>query len=426
VPPLRLTISRDGALVFAGRAVRTFSLGALSLVLPLLLKERGLSATALGGVLTATLVEDALLTMAVTTLAPRWGRRRLLILSVLPMVVGGAVLALARDTTWLLVAVVFAIVSSNGQDAGPFSPLEVSILPEAVSPRRQTRAFAWLNVAGFLPAALGALAAGTWIRAATTAGWTPENAMRAVVWTYAAAGVVLAVVYAGLRDDGGRSASTAAAGLAAPRAWLGLHRSRRVVAQLAGLQAIDALAGGFIAQSLLVYWFDRRFGVPPDVLGQLFFGTQLLSAVSFLAAARLAERWGLLETMVFTHILSNLLLIGVPFMPTFPLAAAALLVRHLFSQMDVPTRQSYTSALVAPDERAPAAGITVAVRGLAQAVSPVLAGLALAKAAFGLPFFLAGGLKIAYDLALFARFRHVPLHASVDGRAALTPSSRGH
>lgn len=408
-------MTRDGALIFTGRAVRTFSLGALSLTLPLLLKSRGLSAAALGGVLTATLVEDALLTIAVTALAPLWGRRRLLILSSVPMVAGGLALALSRDTAWLLAAVVVAVVSANGQDAGPFSPLEVAILPDAVPARRQTRAFAWLNVAGFLPAALGALAAGQWIRMATASGTALEDALRSVVWVYVAGGLALAAVYSGLSRDRGGPSAVAAAG--EPRTWLGLHRSRAIVLQLAGLQALDALAGGFVGQSLLVYWFDQRFGVGPDALGRLFFGTQVLSALSFLAAARLAERVGLLHTMVFTHILSNLLLAAVAAMPTFRLAGATLLGRHLFSQMDVPTRQSYTMALVAPDERAPAAGLTTAVRGLAQSLSPVLAGIALAHAAFGLPFLLAGGLKVVYDLALFARLRHVALPIAVDGRA---------
>jgi MFS family permease len=409
-------VTRDGALIFTGRAVRTFSLGALSLALPLLLKHRGLSAATLGGVLTATLVEDALLTVAVTALAPRWGRRRLLIVSAIPMVAGGVALAMARDTTWLMAAVVLAVVSSNGQDAGPFSPLEVALLPDAVAPRRQTRAFAWLNVAGFLPAALGALAAGHWTRVAQASGVALEDALRSVVWAYAAGGGVLALVYSLLSRDAVRAPGTAPPGT--PRSWLGLHRSRRIVMQLAGLQALDALAGGFVAQSLLVYWFDQRFGAGPEVLGRLFFGTQLLSALSFLAAARLAERVGLLHTMVFTHVLSNLLLAAVAVMPTLRLAAATLLCRHLFSQMDVPTRQSYTMALVAPDERAPAAGVTTAVRGLAQSVSPVLTGIALAHAAFGLPFFLAGGLKIVYDLALFARLRRVALPIAVDGRPA--------
>jgi len=248
----------------------------------------------------------------------------------------------------------------------------------------------------------------------TASGAPIEQALRTIVWAYAVGGLVLALVYAGLSPGVERPAFAAGE----PRRWLGLHRSRAIVLQLAGLQALDALAGGLVAQSLLVYWFDQRFGVGPDVLGRLFFGTQVLSALSFLAAARLAERVGLLHTMVFTHVLSNLLLAAVAVMPTFRLAALTLLCRHLFSQMDVPTRQSYTMALVAPDERAPAAGLTTAVRGIAQSVSPVLTGIALAHAAFGLPLLLAGALKIVYDLALFARFRHVPLPIAVDGRPA--------
>ena len=176
------------------------------------------------------------------------------------------------------------------------------------------------------------------------------------------------------------------------------------------LQGLDALAGGFIMQSLLAYWFHVRFGVGPEALGALFFGTNLLSALSFLVATRVADRFGLLNTMVFTHLPSNVLLLVVPFMPSFTAAALVLLARHVLSQMDVPTRQAYTMALVAPEERPAAAGLT----GERPRPGPVLRarscpGLTMAAAATGLPFFLAGGLKIVYDLALFARFRSVPL-----------------
>jgi MFS family permease len=190
---------------------------------------------------------------------------------------------------------------------------------------------------------------------------------------------------------------------------LGLHRSRSTVLQLAGLQAVDALAGGFIIQSLLAYWFHLRFGVGPEALGALFFGTNLLSALSFLVATRVADRFGLLNTMVFTHLPSNVLLLLVPFMPSFGWAAVVLLVRHLLSQMDVPTRQAYTMALVAPEERPAAVGLTGSARALAQACAPFIAGVSMAVTATGLPFFLCGGLKIAYDLALYFRFRSVRL-----------------
>ena len=198
---------------------------------------------------------------------------------------------------------------------------------------------------------------------------------------------------------------------------LGLGRSRKPVLQLARLQALDAFAGGFIMQSLLAYWFHLRFGVGPEALGALFLGTNLLSALSFLVAARVAERVGLLNTMVFTHLPSNVLLMVVPFMPTFGAAAAVLLARHVLSQMDVPTRQAYTMALVAPEERPAASGLAVSARALAQACAPVVTGLTMALAATPAPFLLAGGLKIVYDLRLYFAFRGVPL-ATDDPQAA--------
>jgi hypothetical protein len=223
----------------------------------------------------------------------------------------------------------------------------------------------------------------------------------------------LGVLYARL------AARSRGLGIAAPAALgaLGLGRSRSAVLQLAGLQGLDALAGGFILQSLLAYWFHLRFGAGPEALGALFFGTNLLSAVSFLVAARVAERVGLLNTMVFTHLPSNLLLLGVPFMPTFASAGALLLARHLLSQMDVPTRQAYTMALVAPEERPAASGLIASVRALAQACAPAVAGLTLTVAASPAPFLLAGGLKIVYDLGLFFRFRSVPLRGDGDAPA---------
>jgi hypothetical protein len=223
---------------------------------------------------------------------------------------------------------------------------------------------------------------------------------------YAGVGVVLTLLYVRLarlervRDSDIRPASPGR---------LGLGRSRKPVLQLAGLQAVDALAGGFIMQSLLAYWFHVRFGAGPEALGALFFGTSLLSALSFLVATRVAERVGLLNTMVFTHLPSNVLLLAVPFMPSFATAGAVLLARHVLSQMDVPTRQAYTMALVTPEERPAAAGLTASARALAQACAPVVSGLTMATAATPLPFLLAGGLKIVYDLSLFFRFRSVPL-----------------
>jgi MFS family permease len=284
--------------------------------------------------------------------------------------------------------------------------MEQALLPAAVRSGSRTRVFSWYNLFGFLPGAVGALLGGVALGWALDRGADPTAAYRSMLWAYAGAGVVLTALYLRL----GAEPKPGAGDPPAPRVGaLGLHRSRGAVLQLAGLQAVDAFAGGFIMQSLLAYWFHLRFGVGPEALGALFFGTNLLSALSFLVAAPLAERFGLLNTMVFTHLPSNVLLLAVPFMPSFPAAAGVLLLRHLLSQMDVPTRQAYTMALVAPEERPAAAGITTSVRALAQALGPFVAGAAMASAATGAPLFLAGGLKIVYDLALFFRFRRVPL-----------------
>lgn len=400
-----IDLSTDGRLIFLGRALRSFAFGWLSVILALYLSERGLTAAAIGAVFTATMVEDALLTMAVSTLAARVGPARVMAATAPLIALGGVLLATAEGTSLLVAGAVLGTLSPNGQDAGPFAPMEQALLPGTVRSGAVVRVFGWYNVFSFLPTALGAAAAGGVLGAQLARGVAAVDAQRQMLWAYAGAAAVLTALYvalaARLRESGRVTAPATGA--------LGLGRSRAAVLELAGLQGLDALAGGFIMQSLLAYWFHVRFGVGPEALGALFFGTNLLSALSFLAAARIAERFGLLNTMVFTHLPSNLLLLGVPFMPTFGSAAALLLARHVLSQMDVPTRQAFTVALVAPEERAAAAGLAVSVRALAQSAAPSVAGLAMGAAAGPAPFLLAGGLKIVYDLALYFRFRSVRL-----------------
>jgi hypothetical protein len=401
------SLNHEGRLLFAARAVRSFAFGWLSVVLALFLARRGLSSVQIGFVFTATMVEDALLTMLLSSFAARVGPARIMAWTAPLLTVGGALLVIAEDPRVLILGAVLGTLSPNGQEAGPFSPMEQAILPDTVPLSARNSTFAWYNVFAFLPSALGSLAAGVWLEAARVMGLDDLAAYRRMFWAYSAAGVLLALLYARLSRSLGKGGPALRTKGAIARG--GLHRSRRVVLELSALQGLDALAGGFIIQGLLAYWFHLRFGVGAEALGPLFFGTSLLSALSFLAASRVADRVGLLNTMVFTHLPSNVLLLAVPFMPTFPLAAAVLLARHVLSQMDVPARQAYTVALVAPEERPAAAGFTSSVRALAQSVAPALSGSAMVTAATGLPFFLAGGLKIVYDLSLYARFRKVPL-----------------
>ena len=404
------SLSLEGRLLFAARATRTFAFGWLSVVLALSLASRGLSSAQIGLVFTATMVEDALLTMLLSSLATRIGPARIMAWTAPLITVGGILLAVADRPLFLIAGAVLGTLSPNGQEAGPFSPMEQSILPDTVPPSARNRAFSWYDVFGFLPAALGSLAAGAWLRSAQLLGLGDPAAYRVMSWAYAAAGIVLCLLYARLSASRGAEAAPRPEKSVTPMSS-GRHPSRRIILELSALQGLDALAGGFIMQSLLAYWFHLRFGVAPEALGALFFGTNLLSALSFLAASRVADRVGLLNTMVFTHLPSNVLLLAVPFMPSFPLAAAVLLARHVLSQMDVPTRQAYTMALVAPEERPLAAGLASSVRALAQSLAPALSGLFMATAAVGLPFFIAGGLKIVYDLGLYARFRGVPLRS---------------
>jgi MFS family permease len=406
----RFALSEEGRLIFASRALRTFAFGWLSLVLPLYLDHRSFGAAAIGAVFTATMVEDALLTMALSTIAGRVGPARVMTATAPLVALGGVLLALPHARWLLLLGAVLGTLSPNGQEAGPFLPMEQALLAGQVRSGRAVRVYGWYNVFGFLPAAAGAGAAGGALGWALRHGVGEGQAYRVMLLAYAAAGVVLTILYARLARLE-RASGAAAKPIGTGR--LGLGRSRGPVLQLAGLQAVDALAGGFIMQSLLAYWFHVRFGAGPEALGALFFGTSLLSALSFLVATRVGERVGLLNTMVFTHLPSNVLLIAVPFMPSFGAAACVLLARHVLSQMDVPTRQAYTMALVTPGERPAAAGLTASTRALAQACAPFVSGLAMATAATPLPFVIAGGLKIVYDLSLFSRFRSLPLESPV-------------
>jgi MFS family permease len=400
----RVSLSAAGRLIFVGRALRSFAFGWLSVILALYLDQRGFGAAAIGAVFTATMVEDAVLTMLLSTVAARVGPARVMAATAPLIALGGLLLALPESRGLVLLGAVLGTLSPNGQEAGPFAPMEQALLPGTVRSGTAVRVFGWYNVCAFLPAAAGAGAAGATLGWALRAGVDEAQAQRAMLLFYASVGVLLTLLYTRLaRLEPKHPEARTAPGR------LGLTRSRGAVLQLAGLQAVDALAGGFIMQSLLAYWFHVRFGAGPEALGALFFGTSLLSALSFLVATRVAERVGLLNTMVFTHLPSNVLLLAVPFMPSFGGAAAVLLARHVLSQMDVPTRQAYTMALVAPEERPAAAGLTASARALAQACAPVVSGLTMAAAATPLPFLLAGGLKIVYDVSLFFRFRSVPL-----------------
>ena len=397
-------LDRNGRLLFTTRVLRMFGYGFLAVVLVLYLAALGLDAGLIGVILTLTLLGDTVISLWLTTSADRIGRRRVLVAGSLLMLVAGAVFAATSVVPLLILAATIGVISPTGNEVGPFLAVEQAALSQATPDARRTPTFAWYNLAGYVATAVGALAAGFLSQALLAAGQSPVDAYRAVVIGYAIVGLLMAVVFWRVGDAVEAPPSSAAVDGIRRRLGLG-NRSRGIVARLSLLFSIDAFAGGFIPQSLMAYWFHLRFGVEPAVLGGIFFGANLLAAVSSLSASRIAARIGLVNTMVFTHLPSNVLLILVPLMPTLPLAIAVLLLRFSLSQMDVPTRQSYVMAVVEPDERSAAAGVTGIARTTGAALSPVLSTPLVATAGLAsVPFFLAGGLKIAYDLLLYRAF----------------------
>ena len=402
---MRLSINRDGWLILLARSVRALAYGFLSVRIGLYLAELGYDTVAIGVFLTVALAGSAALTILLTGIADRWGRRRVLLLSSALMLLGGIALALSDNVIALFLAALTGTISVTSTEVGAFLSVEQAILPQTAPAAQRTLLFSLYNLAGYVAAAVGALATG--LPALLAGVLAPATTQHLLFLVYGLAGAANALVVLRLSPQV-EIAVAPVAGPVNPLA-LGLGRSRGIVLRLAGLQSVDAFAGGLVVQSLIALWFRQQYGAGDEALGALFFGASLCSAVSFLGAAWIARRIGLLNTMVFTHIPSNLFLALIPLMPTFPLAAGLLLLRQCLSQMDVPTRQAYTMALVAPEERSAAAGITGVARSLAVAVSPAVAGLITRSAVAGLPFFLSGGLKIVYDLALYFTFRDVPL-----------------
>lgn len=394
---------RDITLLFSTRTIRLYCYGFLSVVLALYLAEAGFTETQIGLLFTLTLIGDALISLWLTTSADRFGRKRTLLLGALLMAGAGVAFVLTRNVFLLILAAVLGVISPSGNEIGPFLSIEQAALTQLISNKRRTQFFAWYNLVGSFATATGALTGGWFAQILQNNGWTALESYRLLLVGYATGGLLLLLLFLNLSKHVEVEAIQDTT-----RRILGLHRSRHVVFKLSSLFAMDAFAGGLLVQSLMAYWFHVRFGVGSGVLGNIFFGANILAGVSALLAVRLAQTFGLINTMVFTHIPSNILLILVPLMPTLPLATGLLLLRFSISQMDVPTRQSYTLAVVAPDERSAASGVTAIARSIGASISPALTGLLFSiPVLFSAPFFLSGGLKIIYDLLLYREFRAV-------------------
>jgi MFS family permease len=402
-----MKLTRDIRLLFSTRMVRLFAYGFLSVVLVLYLAEAGLGEGQIGLLLTLTLVGDTVISLWITTNADRLGRRRMLVAGSVLMIFAGSLFILTRNFYVLLLAAMIGVISPSGNEVGPFLSIEQAALSQLLPDERRTQVFSWYNLVGSFATALGALAGGVGAQALQGLGYAAGTSYQMVLMGYASLGIVLIFLFLRL-SEAVEVSKEAGTGEKPQKVFLGLHKSRGVIFRLAALFSLDAFAGGLVVQSLVAYWFHLRFGVEPAVLGSIFFGANILAGISALSAAWVAKRIGLINTMVFTHLPSNILLILVPFMPTLPLAILMLLMRFSISQMDVPTRQSYTMAVVAPDERSAASGITGIARTIGAALSPIFTGLFLTNPLLlGLPFVLAGSLKIIYDLSLYRSFKAI-------------------
>jgi len=383
-----------------------FAYGSLSVILVFYLIGLGLSEAQVGLVLTLTLVGDVIVSLYLTTRADRIGRRRMLIVGSILMAAAGLAFASTSNLLFLVIAGTIGVISPSGNEVGPFLSIEQAALSHIVPAAARTEVFAWYTLAGSLATALGALCGGGLTQALQHTAMTHVQSYRAVVFLYAALGVALAFLFLRLSTSvevtpasNGPVPSSSVAGI------FGIVRSRNVVLKLSGLFALDSFAGGFVVQSFAAYWFYLRFGVQPAALGAIFFWANVFAGISALLATRLAARIGLIRTMVVTHLPSNILLILVPLMPNLSLAVLMLLLRFSISQMDVPTRQSYTMAVVPAEERSAAGGFTGVARTTGAAISPLLAGFLFARPSLiSAPFFIAGTLKIIYDLLLYKQF----------------------
>lgn len=375
----------DRALLLAARGLRAFAFGFSAVLIGVHLEGRGLSPALIGLTLGIGLAAASLSGLASAALAARWGRRRILAAAAVLMALTGLDLALATQPVLLVLAGVTGMLGAASVDLGPFASVEQAVLAETAAATERNTAFARYSLTGGLLNAAGGLAAAL----ATTAA-----AGRAFFLLYAAIGVATAVLPLFMTSQVEVKERAAAFGPFRP--LLGL----------AALFALDSLGGGFVANAVIAYWLHVRFGVGASVLGPVFAAVAILQALSYEVSGRLANRIGLINTMVFTHLPSNVLLLLVPFSPNLPWAIALLLARFTLSQMDVPARQAYVVSIVPPAERAGAVAMTGAVRGVAQSFGPALAGVAIGAAAFGAPFYAAGALKIVYDLGLFAGFRN--------------------
>jgi predicted MFS family arabinose efflux permease len=392
-------VSTDVRRILAAQACRAFAYGFASVLLGVSLAQNGWSPGRVSLLLTAIIVGTAITTIIVGTYGDRFGRRRTYAALFAALAFSGIVFAFS-DEFWVLAPVaLMGALSTDVVESGPFTTLEQAMLPQGAVGRERTRIFAIYNSIATVAGSLGALmAGGPSLLRDQLSGAPADERFFLILVPAGLAGLMIAISLTSAIETAPRESHY----------FLPLTRSRSTVLRLSGLFAIDAFGGGFIVQSFIAYWFSVKFDVSTEVVGAMFFAVGMLQSASFMAATRIADRIGLLNTMVFTHLPSNVLLAAIPLAPSLSVAIALLLARFALSQMDVPTRQAYIAALIPPDERTAAVAYTNSARYGTRPVGAALAGVAQ-QAAIGLPFFIGGGIKIGYDIAIWFWFRRVEL-----------------
>jgi MFS family permease len=386
--------------IYVLQAIRAFAYGFASVILGASLARSDLSGGEVGLVLASMLAGSAIASLGLSRRADRLGRRRIYRLLYALMTIAGVVFALSESPSLLILAGLTGTLSVDVVESGPFTSLEQAMIPE-VAGSMTTRAFGTYNALAALLGASGALLAGGPELVRDAFPSLPPDQRWLLIYTVV--GIAAVLLVGGLSDR-----------VEAPyhrSSTVRLTSSRRPVLLLAGLFGLDSFAGGFVLQSFLVYWFTEQYGASTALMGIVFAATGVIQALAFATAPRIASRWGLLNTMVFTHLPSNIILALIPLAPDLTVALALLLLRYPLSQMDVPARQAYLAALAGPRERAAAASVTNAARTAARPFAAPLAGAAVGSPIPGLPFFLAGGLKSMYDIVLFFWFRRIPIGA---------------
>ncbi len=392
-------LSTDGKLILLAKSARTFSFGFIAIIFTVYLSQLGLTPSLIGFTVTITLLSSAAFTLLISLGFRHLGQRWILLILALMLTASAALLISFQNAIVVVIAAIIGNVSVSAGETGPFLSVEQALLPGCADYTKRNYLFSLYNLIGYATASFGALVAG--VPQLFEANLGKIASYQPLFLIYLATAVINIVAYSKFSPR----PQTLEYNLATPNTIS--DRSRSIITKLSLLFALDSFGGGFFVQTILSYWFYTRFGASLSELGIVFFATQVVTALSFLASANIAGRIGLINTMVFTHLPSNIIIMAIPFAPNFPVAALLLVGRHSLSQMDVPARQSYVVAVVDESDRTRAAGITNVSRTLAQAVSPSIAGYAIQLAAAGVPFILGGGLKVIYDLLLFFAFRRI-------------------